>query len=464
MPTPEDWPALQELSARLHALGYTEHAVSKAMGVDDFSLRELSLWPAHLHNCRQLQNKNPIALLSAFFLLEEPCPPDRLRIHLGETILTLWERLEWTVKDGSNLIFRYKLYPFFEHFILTDGGLSQPSNNTPVPILGSILYQQARLTPRLPQGTVLSIPSGAGGLTLLCAKKEVQALGFDDNVRSRSMAQFNATWNTTAPTSFRPTKDIPDTPCDLIIANLPFHFDPSLLKDGPDGTLAYDTPLKTLLGKLTPRLHSQGLISLTAALADLRTSPPVERLAQWLDRRFTWSILWLTFEHWSPINLALAHHPNIVDPHYGPNFIHWLDACDEVDLKGLDLGLLLIFRSHYPWRIQRPCQPTSLRQDAFLSSWLKTLRSIEDSPAAHYILHPDLNPISWTDDKASAYVSWPSPLHWWDPQGVWVHGLSAQLLAKLEQGQSLTPETIPSFDTLLPLFSHHLITVSGESA
>ncbi len=195
-PDQDEWPIMWGLADRLHELGYTEHAVSKAMGIDDHSIRNYATWPAQVRSCRQQKADNPVALLAALFMIEEAVDEGELKALLGAASVDLLEGLNWLARDAEDrLYFRYFLYPLLGSLVLTDGHISNPNNYNHVYYLGSDSHCLARLAPRPKVAAHLDHCTGSGIHAVLSRTHAERSIGLDINPRALRFASMNAQWN-----------------------------------------------------------------------------------------------------------------------------------------------------------------------------------------------------------------------------------------------------------------------------
>lgn len=436
-PTPEAWSILWRFIDRLRNLGYTEQAVSEAMGVNDHARRDHMGWPAHIRSCRR--NAHPSAILAAFFLIEGLVEEALLLPLLGTEILTLMRLSHWIVELDGKLHFRYLLYPLLGNYILTDGYSSNPPGNLDqVYQLGADSHLLARMTPRTPGSASLDHCTGSGVHAVLSAGHENTSTGVDINPRALQFAQFNAKLNQRRNAHFfrgdcyqalAPAHD--NRTFDLVTANPPFVPTPEALSLYRGGGVGGEEVTEKIIRGLPKNLSREGVFAMITNIPIVRGQSFFSRCEQWLNDGECWSMLVLTDHIWSLESYVISHQSQVLPQEYGKHFQFWLDAYESVGLEAVTNSQVYLFRSPHAWRLDRLRPFPKEAVPSFIEDWISSLRSYGSEGPFAYRLHPGIKQVSWLDGHSKAYVEWQSEFLWWEPRGVWVEGAAAQTLAQV---------------------------------
>lgn len=449
MPLNEHWPILWKLADRLRELGYTEERVAKAMGVTDYSVRQMSLWPSHLYNCRKWAKDDPCGLLAAFFFIEESVPEQTLQELLGKDVVEVLDALFLIGQnDDGSRYFRYQLHPLHplgDGFVLTDGHLSNPNFIDQVYPLGSDSHTLARMAPRRQVERSLDLCTGSGIHALLGALHSEHSFGLDINSRALDFACFNGIWNRLSAKFLESdcyqqvTSDVLDLegPCqfDLITANPPFVPTPEKIALFRGGGATGEEVTERIVRGLPEMLKPDGIFSMVTNIPHFREHTFFQRCENWLGKDSCWSIVVLNSHYWH-VPTYIASHLMPGTPTYMEDFHRWLESYQALQMFSLTNSQVYIFRSPYPWRIDRGFQYPQVPVSSFIEGWLASLSSWEqDGAPASYSIHPGIEKISWLEGRSKVFLEWDKAHRWWRPEGLWLEGPTAQALEKLQATQ-----------------------------
>ncbi len=469
-PQDQDWPVLWKLADRLRELGYTEQNISAAMELSDHATRNYAAWPAHVRNCRKRKASEPYALLAAFFLIEESLEESELKSVLGSDVVDTMARLEWLARNGSQVYFRYFLYPLLGAFFLTDGHVSNPNCKDQVYMLGTDSHCLARLAPRPGASRALDHCTGSGVHAVLAGRHTERAFGLDINPRALAFSRLNARWNRIQNVSFiesdcyqnvRPEVLQDDGPrrFDLITANPPFVPTPVNLQLCRGGGISGEDVTEKIVRGLPDHLGPEGVFSMITNVPVFADQTFFDRCEAWLDKGSTWGMAMLSYHKWSIPSYVLAHHTPSPSESYGDSFLRWLEAFDSVKLESMLNSQVYLFRSSHPWRIDRRFDYPIRDVSAFIESWLASLRAYGTGKPASYRLHGDLQSIWWADDGGRVFLEWKPEQRWWQPQGFWLEGPAARAVEQLRQHPNGCPGDQVEPEGLERLLEDHLATL-----
>lgn len=414
------------------------------MGVGDYSVRQMSLWPAHLHHCRQQAKDDPCALLAAFFFIEESVPEKILAELFGDDVVEMLDDLMLTGQneDGSRY-FRYQLHPLSalgDGFILTDGHLSNPNFIDQVYPLGSDSHTLARMAPRQKVESSLDLCTGSGIHAILAARHSEHSFGLDINSRALDFACFNGIWNKTAAKFLESdcyqevTSDLLGLqPCqfDRITANPPFVPTPEAIALFRGGGVTGEEVTERIVAGLPTMLKPDGIFSMITNIPHFREHTFFERCQRWLGTDSTWSIVVLNSHYWH-VPTYIASHLMPGTPTYMEDFHRWLESYTKLGMFTLTNSQVYIFRSAHPWRIDRPYQYPNVPVSDFIEPWLSALQTFGSASPQHYRLHGGLENIWWAQERSKVYLEWSQQHRWWQPNGFWLEGEAAQALERFQ--------------------------------
>ena len=472
VPLDTQWPILWKLAERLRELGYTEENVSRAMGLDDHSTRVISAWPAHVRTCRRLAQTDPVGLLSAFFLVEESVEEKTLKDILGADAVDLLRQMEWIGTLNGKLHFRYYLWPLLGAFILTDGHVSNPNHLDQVYALGSDSHSLGRLAPRPRVDLCLDHCTGSGVQAVLHGPHTGRGFGLDINPRALSFAGMNAKWNGQQHVSFVKSDCYQNVtsdnlglegPCefDLITANPPFVPTPEQLSLCRGGGLSGEEVTEKIVRGLPEKLKPDGIFSMITHVPIIQGQPFFERCESWLGKEAqSWSMVVISNHFWSPVAYIMGHQTPVSFDQYGPHMEMWIEAYESVKLVGVTASQIYLFRSRFPWRLERQYSYPNRAVSDQIAPWISSLRQFGPGSPARYQLHPGLERISWVDDHTRAHIEWRPEYRWFQPAPLWIEGAAARVLDKFQthpEGLTGTQSDAAAMTTLL---GNHLVTLT----
>lgn len=442
-PYEEEWPVMWQLADRLHELGFNERAVSEAMGIEDHSVRNFATWPAHVRSCRRQKADNPVALLAALFLIEEAVEEQELKAVMGAAAVDLLEQLHWLARNGEDkLYFRYYLFPLLGNLILTDGHVSNPNNFNQVYYLGSDSHGLARMAPRPRVEAHLDHCTGSGVHAVLARGHVERSVGLDINPRALRFASLNARWNRHPDAMFVQSDcyqnvspellEMERCQFDLITANPPFVPTPEAISLCRGGGVSGEDVTEKIIRGLPERLSPNGIFSMVTNVPIFRDQTFFQRCENWLASDQTWGMIDLSSRIWNLPGYVLAHMKLTSFENFGTSFETWLQAYESVQLESISNSQVYLFRSPFPWRIERRYAYPSGSVSPFIESWIATLRAYRPEGGSRYRLHPGLSRVLWQEGRERVYVEWNDQHRWWQPEGCWLEGGDALLLADLQ--------------------------------
>lgn len=471
LPVQQDWPILWKFAARLHELGFSEEAVSRSMGLKDYTVRDVGLWPAHLRNCRLHAEQDPCGFLTAFFFLEESAEPGRLRELLGGDVVDCLDRLYLIDQnvDGS-IFFRFQLHPLMGKLLLTDGHISNRNFPDQVYPLGSDSHALARMAPRPRVARSLDLCTGSGIHAVLSGDHCERAFGLDINPRALDISCFNATWNKMANVAFLESDCYQhvdsetlglEGPCqfDLITANPPFVPTPEVIALCRGGGQTGEVVTEKIVAGLPEMLAASGVFSMITNVPHFRDHTFFERCERWLGGGEGWGMAMLSSHCWSLPSYIACHLGSQSPERFAKDLPRWLDSYEAVQMVTITNSQVYLFRSAYPWRIDRFCQYPSSIVSPFVEQWLASLRALNSNPEARYRMHPGVERAVWSEDRSQVYLEWSQEHRWWQPSGGWLAGTLAQGVDKLQS----SPEGLSSgeleIEVLVALLRESLIAL-----
>lgn len=468
-PLETDWSLLRKMALRLRGLGYTEKGVSRAMGLVDHSVRDWSLWPAHLRNCRELARTEPLGRLVAFFFIEESIPKEELENLLGADVVDMLDRLFLIdVNDDGSYYFRFYLYPLLDQLILTDGHISNRNHLDQVYPLGSDSHSLARLAPRPKVGRSLDLCTGSGVHAVLAGAHVERAFGLDINPRALEFSRFNARWNGRDNVEFLESDcyqnvtaenlGIAECRFDLITANPPFVPTPEVIALCRGGGLSGEDVTERIIRGLPSMLAQNGIFSMITNVPHFRDQTFFQRCEQWLQGS-GWGMVMLSTHRSSVSNYITGH----LDPGRtgidGANFQRWLESYESAGIVSMSNSQVYLFRHDYAWRIDRDIEYPNVSVTPFIEAWLATLRAAGPGKTASFRVHPGLAKVWWVEGRAQVFCEWDKDHHWWQPQGFWLEGSAARALETIQNSPAGVPGALVPWEGLSQLVTSHVVTV-----
>jgi hypothetical protein len=464
-PLETDWPILWRLADRLRELGYTEEGVSRSMGLTDHSVRDWTLWPNHLRRCREQAGQSPCAVLSAFFFLEESLPQDKLKELLTEEAVDCLDRLFLVDQnDDGSMFFRFYLYPLLGSLILTDGHISNRNHLDQVYALGSDSHSLARLAPRPKVASSLDLCTGSGVHAILSAAHAERAIGVDINPRALEFARFNATWNRREVEFLQSDcyQDVPIQGFDLITANPPFVPTPEVISLCRGGGATGEEVTERIIRGLPGMLGAGGIFSMITNVPHFRDESFFQRCQRWLGNGgLGWSMVILSNHYSSPAAYIKGHLAG--SPNLQSDFQRWLQSYESVGVVSISNSQVYLFRSPFPWRIDRFFGYPNTGVAPFIESWLQALRGFRSGDQdALYQLHPGLEKVWWMEGRSRIFLEWAPEYRWWQPEGLWLEQPQAGTIERLQANPDGVPGSHLDPAALVALLSQHLVTRKPE--
>lgn len=467
LPVADDWPVLWKLADRLRELGYTEKNVSRSMGLRDHSVREQSLWPAHLRRCRQ--DPEACGRLAAFFLIEEAIARGELEAMLGADVVDLLDRLFFIdQRDDGRWFFRFYLFPLLDRLFLTDGHISNRNYLDQVYPLGSDSHSLARMAPRPRKARSLDLCTGSGVHAILAGQHVQQAFGLDISPRALDFSRFNATWNRLENVEFLESDCYenvtserlglqPPLAFDLITANPPFVPTPETISLCRGGGVSGEDVTERIIRGLPEMLAAGGTFSMITNIPHFHDHTFFARCENWLEDA-AWGMVTLHTYTWS-LAAYIASHIKPGQDHWR-DFQRWLESYESVGMVSITNSQVYLFRSRYPWRIERHCAYPNTSVSHFVEPWLEMIREFDPAGSRRYRLHPGLEKVWWMEGCSRVYLEWNEEHCWWLPQGRWLDGSAALALRRFRDhpgglaGNEIEPEVLAG------LLSEHLLTTA----
>jgi methylase of polypeptide subunit release factors len=286
---PTDVRGLQEIIAKLKAIGYIETIVKDRLGVDD--LADLNWRHLPMYRAERLAARDPLALAIDLLLLQGALPKDEL-----DRLFTAAEQ-DLLLKSGILGIdgtARASLFPVGDRQIFSDHAwpeLPHPGYTT-VPVdhvmaVGQDSRHLARCTTRRPFRAALDLCTGSGIHALLASAHTERVLAVDINPRAACCTRFNAqalgiaNLEVAVGDLFEPAHG---ERFDLITANPPFVPSPLDVLRFRDGGRSGEDVQKRIVAGLPDHLAPGGIAQIVTELGESDDGKPLaHRLREWLN-------------------------------------------------------------------------------------------------------------------------------------------------------------------------------------
>jgi methylase of polypeptide subunit release factors len=343
---------LAPFRSKLQALGYTENAITRALGIDGpYALTRMGreLWPRYV-----IPGNEPLSVLIRLFLLCLPEPEPLVRQVLGQDNLGLLLDLRLLSDEGpGQLRSPIGLYPVGPLLVATDwwrepkGGPNASSNR--VMPLGRDSYGLARLITSFAGDTAVDLCTGSGVGALRAAMRFDRVVGVDISARAVNFSRFNALLNDLDNCSFEHGDlyaPLGELRFDLITANPPFVPVPGsthlLYRDGgPSG----EDVLRRIVAGFSSHLEESGMGLVVTDLVEHRGTSYEEKLTRWLgtDPGFTVAVLKRPAE--TIYQYASTHLSHTVPFGVSPTMFEWIDHYEAEGIEEVARGYVAIRRS-----------------------------------------------------------------------------------------------------------------------
>jgi hypothetical protein len=255
-----------------------------------------------------------------------------------------------------------------------------------------------------------------------------------------------------------------DSPCqfDLITANPPFVPAPEQLSLCRTGGVSGEEVTERIVRGLPSMLASDGIFSMITNVPHIRDQTFFQRCEDWLGSGRDWGMVMLSNHYWSLGNYVASH----LGPAYSGDFVkdvnRWLDSYESVQMTTISNSQVYLFRSAFPWRIERDYGFPHRAVSDFIERWIASLRTVGSGIPATYRLHDGLRTIIWAQGGDKVYLEWGTEHHWWQPHSQWLEGPIAQALGELQTHPQGLPGDHWEPDVLARLLSEHLITLVSD--
>lgn len=473
-PLDREWTILWELIDRLHQLGYTDLSASQTMDTEHISRRDMRKWPAHLRGCHR--SNDPLSILTAFFLVEDWVERQTLVDILGEPLVKLMHNLRWLRKDGSKLNFAHFLFPNNGRYILTDGSVHEEVSLNQVYYLGSDSYLLSWLTPRRRVQYTLDHCTGSGIHALLASFHAQASFGLDINPRALNFSRFNAKFNQANNVLYLrsdcyenvvPEKlGLPEgSRFDLITANPPFVPTPDTMALCRGGGITGEEVTEKIVAGLPTYLSDQGLFSMITNVPIFKDSTFFERCEKWLGSK-NYAMICLNCHYWSLADYAISHLRSARSDGSAAEIGRWIDAYSAAGLVSVSYSQVYLFPydGPQPWRIDRMFGVMREDHGYFIELWIESLRRFraQVGQPVRLRLFPLLGDVLWVEGRQKVFVHMKPEESWWWPVGVWLTGLKAQLLEKIQNGDLHSVDSAEELAALRELLAEAVIEAIPE--
>jgi methylase of polypeptide subunit release factors len=278
-----DTNAARIVGETLRTAGYTEAAITAALGDDAFSSRLKDL-PVLL---RRLPQSRLGTVLRAFFLVQ-PVPRTELVRAIGERGVASLEAAG--VADvGDDVVPRMRILPVAGLLVASDDDPTREDDELPTDFVAA--YTAASrlcdaLTPRPEVDRALDVGTGSGVHALLAARHAREVVATDVNPRALAYTRLNAALNGIRNVECREGslfEPVQGETFDLITCNAPYVVSPETRWAYRDGGFGADEVSQRVVATAAEHLNDGGYAALLVSWLGVDESKPDERALEWTD-------------------------------------------------------------------------------------------------------------------------------------------------------------------------------------
>ena len=267
----------------LKTAGYTEAAITDALGDDAYSARSREM-PVLL---RRLPKTRLGTVIRAFFLIQ-PVELADLTRALGERGVASLEPAGVADIDGDEVTMRMRILPVDELFIASD---DDPRHEGDFAADFVAAYTAATrlcdaLTPRPEVESALDVGTGSGVHALLAARHAKHVIATDVNVRALAFTELNAALNGIRNVEVREGslfEPVEGETFDLITCNAPYVVSPETRWAYRDGGFGADEVSERVVKTAASHLNDGGYAALLVSWLGYEEAKPDARPLGWVE-------------------------------------------------------------------------------------------------------------------------------------------------------------------------------------
>lgn len=278
-----DTNAARIVGETLRTAGYTESAITDALGDDAFSAR-LKDMPVLL---RRVPQGRIGTVIKAFFLIQ-PVAVDDLTRALGERGVGALEAAG-VATVGDEVVPHMRILPVADLLVASDDDPTRDDNLDPdfVAAYTAASRLADSLTPRPEVGRALDIGTGSGVHALLAARHAREVVATDVNRRALAYTELNAALNGLRNIECREGslfEPVQGETFDLITCNAPYVVSPETRWAYRDGGFAADQLSERVVQTAAEHLNDGGYAALLVSWLGYRETAPDARALEWVEQ------------------------------------------------------------------------------------------------------------------------------------------------------------------------------------
>lgn len=348
--------AIQPLTKKLTALGYSEKPIAELLGRWDISELNGKEYPNYLWRCAR--DESGLGRLVSIFLMGRATDQETMHEILGEELTQALLDCQVLAHYKGAWASYAVVFPCLGKFFFTDQWVGT-GNQEPGKVyeLGTDSYVLARVTPRRNVKRALDLCTGSG-IHAVCSSFEAEvSKAVDINPRALHYTTLNAALNgVEVETHLGDLYSVVEGETfDLITANPPFvpSPDPNVLVHRSAGETGEEIPERLVAG-LPTHLDKGGMFSMVLDHPVFADETYLERLERWLGEKRGWGIAVLTFSKVSLANYIMGHLQGV--ERYEETFQNYLESYLRLNIQSMEFANVFILRleSDQPnWQVEQ---------------------------------------------------------------------------------------------------------------